>query len=90
MTRHALLIDNSVNVASTDKTRWDERYRIGHHPPRDQVNTWIIDHRHYLAGGMALDLACACAGGRESVCPAGAAEQAVDPPLALSCRTGWL
>lgn len=40
------------------QVRWDERYRDGCSPGRDQVSPWLLKHEYLLKGGRALDVAC--------------------------------
>lgn len=55
-----ILRHSSVNPQqpADAQMRWDERYREGCSPGRDQVSPWLLKHAHLLQGGQALDVAC--------------------------------
>ncbi len=48
----------SVAKLSYDQSRWDKRYREGHHAGGLRPDPWVLAHQRYLSGGHALDVAC--------------------------------
>ena len=56
----------SVRHPSYDQTRWDKRYREGHHAAQAlKPDPWAAAHAHLFSGGRALDVACG--GGRHTL-----------------------
>ncbi len=65
----AITQHNSIRPDSVDQARWDQRYREGRQPGQGEISAWVQAQELYLAGGMALDVACGV--GRHSLWLAG-------------------
>ncbi len=46
------------NQDESDRERWDRKYAARDSPPRFQPDPLLVESRHLLTGGRALDVAC--------------------------------
>jgi 2-polyprenyl-3-methyl-5-hydroxy-6-metoxy-1,4-benzoquinol methylase len=49
-------------AAESDRERWDRKYAAGEGPAHFEPRRFLIQHRHLLTGGQALDVACGFGG----------------------------
>lgn len=49
-------------MAESDRERWDRKYAAGEGPAHFEPKSFLTEHRHLLAGGRALDVACGFGG----------------------------
>jgi SAM-dependent methyltransferase len=65
-------------MVGSDRERWDRKFGAGEGPAHFRVNDLLLDHRHLLGGGRALDLACGFGGNALYLAAAGYDVDAVD------------
>jgi tellurite methyltransferase len=62
----------------SDRARWDSKYAARQGPAHFEPNQLLIDYRHLLTGGRALDLACGFGGNALFLASLGYQVDAVD------------
>jgi tellurite methyltransferase len=65
-------------AAESDRQRWDRKYTAGEGPAHFKPSPFLIQHRHLLTRGRALDVACGFGGSALYLASLGYTVDAVD------------
>lgn len=74
------------NQDESDRERWDRKYAAREGPQHSRPDPFLVESRHLLTGGRALDVACGLGGNAMYVASCGYEVDAVDVSSVALCR----